>query len=217
MKTCYACNAPATGGEHVPPQCLFPKDSQYRKNLIKVPSCDEHNSKKSECDEYLKFVLTSVGGMNELAGSIFEGSVLRSFDHAPRLIDRFTPELRVIKIGEVETGGFMLDVSRFELSIESIVRGLLFNETGNKLTTNLRIAWAPLLTEDYSKAPFLEVTRKAERELPPNYTGANPSVFQYAFNLSKSGKTSMCRLRFYEGYPIIITWKYSTPENCPAP
>ena len=65
--TCYMCYAPATGREHFPPRCIFPEDRKYRANLIKVPSCDEHNSKKSKCDEYLKFVLTAVGGMNELA------------------------------------------------------------------------------------------------------------------------------------------------------
>jgi hypothetical protein len=207
MKTCYMCDAPATGDEHAPPQCIFPKDAKYRVSLIKVPSCDEHNSQKSKCDEYLKFVLTAVGGMNELSGSIFGGSVMRSFDRRPHLIDTFTPDLQVIQVGGLETGGFKLDVPRFELSIASIVRGLFFNETGKKLTTNLRVAWAHILTENYSKAPFFEVIRKAEQELPANYVGSNPGVFQYAFNTSKSGKTSMCRLRFYEGHPICITWK----------
>lgn len=132
---------------------------------------------------------------------------MRSFNRRPHLIDTFTPDLQVIQVGGLETGGFKLDVPRFELSIASIVRGLFFNETGKKLTTNLRVAWAHMLTENYSIAPFLEVIRKAEQELPANYVGANPKVFQYAFNTSKSGKTSMCRLRFYEGHPICITWK----------
>jgi hypothetical protein len=123
------CDAPTTSDEHVPPQCIFPKDAKYRVNLIKVPSCDEHNSKKSKSDEFLKFVLTAVGGMNELSGSIFGGSVMRSFDRRPHLIDTFTPDLQVIQVGELETGGFTLDAPRFELSIASIVRGLHFHKT----------------------------------------------------------------------------------------
>ncbi len=187
---------------------IFPKDSKHRVNLIKVPSCDEHNSKKSKCDEFLKFVLTATGGTNELARHIFGGSVMRSFDYRPQLIDKFTPNLRSIQIGEHETGGFTLDWPRFEASIASIVRGLYLHETGKKLLVKVSgAAWGQMLTENYSKAPFLETIGKAEQELPANFVGANPSVFQYAFNTSKSGKTSMCRLRFYEGHPICITWK----------
>ena len=208
MKTCYMCDAPATGGEHVPPQCIFPKNNSYRVGLIKVPSCDEHNSKKSKCDEYLKFVLTAVGGMNELSGSIFGGSVMRSLERRPHLIDTFTPDLQVIQVGGLETGGFTLDWPRFEVSIASVVRGLYFHETGKKLLGKISgVAWGQMLTENYSKAHFLETIGNAERELPANYVGANPRVFQYAFNTSKSGKTSMCRLRFYEGDPICVTWK----------
>jgi hypothetical protein len=64
-----------------------------------------------------------------------------------------------------------------------------------------------MLMENYSKAPFLEAIGKAEQQLPANYDGANPRVFQYAFNTSQSGDISMCRLRFYEGHPICITWE----------
>ena len=62
---CYMCDNIATSHEHVPPQCLFPKMKEidngkdYRKSLIRVPSCDEHNSKKSSDDEYLRNILSS--------------------------------------------------------------------------------------------------------------------------------------------------------------
>lgn len=206
MKTCYACDAPKTGDEHVPPQCIFPKDDEYRKNLIKVPSCDEHNLKKCKSDEYLKFILTSAGGMNELAGSIFGNSVMRMFDRRSHLIDRFIPNLQPI----AETAGFTLDFPRFESSIAAIARGLFFNETGNKLKCNVRVAWANMLKADYSSAPYLEIVRYAAR-VPASYLGANPRVFQYAIDQSKSGKTWLCRLRFYEGLPIVVTWNETKP------
>ena len=208
MKTCYMCDVAATGDEHVPPKCIFPKDAKYRVSLIKVPSCDEHNSQKSKCDEYLKFVLTAVGGMNELLGSIFGDSIMRSFDRRPHLINTFTPDLQVVQVGGLETAGFKLDVPRFELSVASVVRGLYFHETGRKLIGKITgVAWEQMRTENYSKMPFLESIGNAEQELPANYVGANPRIFQYAFNISKSRKSSMCRLRFYEGRPIYITWK----------
>jgi hypothetical protein len=59
--SCYVCDAPKTSHEHVPPLCFFPDEkdtrghSLYRKNLITVPSCDDHNTQKSEGDLYAAF------------------------------------------------------------------------------------------------------------------------------------------------------------------
>src|ERR1700675_925028 len=67
--TCYYCGRPATSAEHVPPRCVFPerKDAfgaDWRKNLITVPSCDEHNLRKSKEDEFLMACITPVVGTN---------------------------------------------------------------------------------------------------------------------------------------------------------
>ena len=53
LETCYMCDSIATTREHVPPKCLFPEkkdigDDIYRQNLITVPSCDKHNTSKSQ-------------------------------------------------------------------------------------------------------------------------------------------------------------------------
>ncbi len=59
------CERDATSREHVPPLCLFPeiKDTKginFRKDLITVPSCDLHNSKKSDDDEFLMLSLSGL-------------------------------------------------------------------------------------------------------------------------------------------------------------
>lgn len=57
VRQCYMCEKPASTVEHVPPKCIFPeqKDSlggqDLRKQLITVPACDVHNTKKSRDDE----------------------------------------------------------------------------------------------------------------------------------------------------------------------
>ena len=210
MKTCYACDAAATGKEHVPPKCFFPKDPMYRKDLIKVPSCDEHNSKKSRPDEYLKFVLTACGGVNELAQSIFSGSVMRSFDRGPHLLDKFMPDLQAVERSGGETARFGLDWPQFQFWIRSVVRGLYFHETEKKLTCRITGgSWPAMRTGDNSEAPFAELIHRVECEHQEGYCGANPKVFQYAFGVSKTGNTCFCKLRFYEGQPIIVTWKHN--------
>src|SRR5690554_7592949 len=65
IKKCYMCENDATSREHVPPLCLFPemKDTKginFRKELITVPSCDLHNSKKSDDDEFLMLSLAGL-------------------------------------------------------------------------------------------------------------------------------------------------------------
>ena len=47
-KRCYYCNSLATSGEHIPPKQMF---KAFQCDSITVPSCDEHNSKKSGRDQ----------------------------------------------------------------------------------------------------------------------------------------------------------------------
>lgn len=71
-QTCYMCEAPGPTREHVPPQRLFPEQKDTvdghdrRKNLITVPSCELHNTKKSHEDQYFIFVLESHFLVNEV-------------------------------------------------------------------------------------------------------------------------------------------------------
>jgi hypothetical protein len=53
-KTCYFCDARKTSQEHVPPQQMF---KGFECDSITVPSCDEHNSKKSGQDQAIVHAL----------------------------------------------------------------------------------------------------------------------------------------------------------------
>ena len=71
IDSCYRCGEPATSREHVPPLCLFPEAKDFRidlrKDLITVPSCELHNSKKSRDDEFLMISISSLF-QNNLVG-----------------------------------------------------------------------------------------------------------------------------------------------------
>ena len=76
IEKCYWCGRDATSREHVPPKCLFPEDKDiksiykgtFRRSLITVPSCDEHNLAKSHDDEYLMVCLGGrVGNMSPVS------------------------------------------------------------------------------------------------------------------------------------------------------
>lgn len=101
-KTCYMCSLPATSLEHAPPKCLFPtaRDTEnginLRKNLITVPSCDEHNSAKSKDDEYLLYSLSLSITSNNTGLNLFLTKVQRAAQRKPALaIELFSTSVPV--------------------------------------------------------------------------------------------------------------------------
>lgn len=77
------CNEPATGVEHVPAKCFFPKGHSL--NLITVPSCAPHNNATSKDDEYARGIIVSCSGNNKLALSHWRGNVRKTYLHSPKL------------------------------------------------------------------------------------------------------------------------------------
>lgn len=78
------CDNIATSSEHVPPKCLFPEqkdlsvDIDLRKNLLKVPSCDAHNSQKSNDDEFFLYVLCTSFQINEIGLNQYQTKIRRA-------------------------------------------------------------------------------------------------------------------------------------------
>ncbi len=82
-KICYKCGKPATSREHVPPKCFFPEKKDvghdgFRKNLITVPSCDEHNYQKSDDDEFLLASVAAVLNNNSVGFNHNQSKVKRA-------------------------------------------------------------------------------------------------------------------------------------------
>jgi len=63
------CDSVEMSREHTPPRCFFPEAKaigrDLRRDLITVPSCDRHNSKKSKDDEFLRSVIVMAPGNSE--------------------------------------------------------------------------------------------------------------------------------------------------------
>lgn len=205
--TCYMCDAPATSREHVPPKCIFPNDPHFRNNLITVPSCDAHNRRKSGDDELLRHVLAFAPGNNALALRVVEKGIMPSWEHRPYILETFLPNLTRLKFGDPERIAFTIDIPRFKASISAMVRGLFFADTDKKLLAELTVVWGALLNREHTKAPYLELIRRIEQTLPPIRRGTNPKVFLYDFPELELHTDGLCRLRFYEGHPIYVTWR----------
>lgn len=136
---CYMCDERGTTTEHVPPQCLFPEDKDLpsgvhlRRNLITVPSCAEHNSKKCKDDEYLMYTLVMNLPTNGTAFQQFSTKVTRAMGRNPSLIRRLLGKITHLIVEDTKTGawfrtiGYEIDADRFYGVLEKVARGLYFH------------------------------------------------------------------------------------------
>lgn len=149
MQTCYACQNPDTTREHIPPLCLFPErkytDSiDYRRNLIRVPSCEKHNLQKSRDDEYLLYVLI----MNLQANAIAQTQwtkLNRAVKRRPALLNSMYNNSKDVKVMDSHTGKIYeavqmdLDGPRFIRLLELIALGVYYYHFGKRWVGSIRV------------------------------------------------------------------------------
>jgi len=219
-KYCYICGKPATSREHIPPKCFFPEakeidnGSDFRKNLITIPSCDKHNMQKSEDDFYLLFVITSHLETNTIAQKHFRTKIMRAIHRNPSLLG-FISKFYPITVNGFPSIGYQINKSRFDHSIELISRGLYFH--------HYRMRWhkaflilSPQLTNigvenlaTYNNR-IREIDKMIEQDqinVPIN--GGNPDIFSYKIGLNQDHTHMMLRMGFYRYFSIIA---YSAPN-----
>lgn len=224
-KECYVCGSLATTVEHVPPKCLFPEQKDLksrcidlRKNLITVPSCEEHNCRKSGDDEYLLNILSMTFQTGEFGLLNFEGKVMRSWsrkDRISKLKEKLLSTARVIKIRDLEshkideTLELDVDIARLSEVLKYCALGLYyyeFSEVCNK-TINVAPLFAP-----YSNNKYTKLLDEMERYYDIKFSnvkrkGENPEVFQYAFFKDNINDILVLQMWFYEGCKVISFFK----------
>jgi len=199
------CDEPATGKEHVPPRCLFPesKDIQgtdYRKNLLTVPSCDIHNSRKSKGDEYLLAVLTTHYENNAVAKEHIDTKVLRSLGHSPKLACAL-----------VEGGGTLGELAYMRVNsdrifnvCDHIAKGLYFDRYKSKWLQPIQFlspAIFPPENTEQALRQYQEFEELVSRKLEDNqcrFQGGAPDIFQYRFSTDRTS-FFVIQLIFYGG------------------
>jgi hypothetical protein len=187
---CYMCDQPKTSAEHVPPLCFFPDEkdsngnSMYRKNLIKVPSCDLHNLHKSKDDWYAAFHLAGTIRGNQCAALVRKGAIARALKRDQRerggaLTKRLLNQIQ----GRVALGYYgKIDLARIVQFLDLCARGLYFYEKLKPPKLPLRVANVDYdLQDNPAKKAQLEHFRRSFNEEMKGceYHGSNPDVFKY--------------------------------------
>ena len=219
VANCYYCGAPATSVEHVPPRCIFPemKDSSnvdYRKNLITVPSCDEHNSLKSKDDEYFFLVLMLTFKSNITGKQHLRTKGVRMITRKPSLFSSVDTVGKNIRLNNttgnlVEQGRLLrIDSVRYERILQHISFALYFHEFRTVFSGTYHMLINGLNYFSPGKEEFDQTLEKATNDFAGFFEltserADNPEIFTYNFS-EMVGKRLFLRMRFHEKNQVIV-------------
>lgn len=225
---CYMCEHKATTREHVPPLCLFPeqKDTQgidFRNELITVPSCDEHNSKKSKDDEFLMVSIAGIVGNNRLGFFHTKTKINRAIRRKSKdFLNKAVIKNHKDLVIETKRGGkFPVlygnpDYDRLVKCFESIAYGLYFNEYKKTYTGEIKMLLGFINYNDPNNNTmiFFIKERFEVEELALEIQGENKEVFKYQFcKPDKFGLIGL-KLTFYGATDVYISF---LPDNSDPP
>ena len=200
-KKCYMCDKDATTVEHVPPRCIFPelKDSNgidYKKNLITVPSCEEHNNSKSTDDTYLRDILSMVGTSSSLGKLQFTKKTMKQASRRPALMNDMLAKSAPYEVSfddgatKQPTFGIRVDDDRLQNSFECMARALYYHEKNEKFSGEsinvfpLFLFNKELQEEREQLANVIDSVMKQNSILQK---GGNPDIFYYQFYENSDG------------------------------
>lgn len=222
-ESCYMCDELAVSREHVPPLCIFPEkkdldDSEnLRVNLITVPSCDKHNSKKSKDDELMLFVLTLSIVNNQTAKQQGITKILRAVLRNPDLPKYFfSEEVHVSAIDSKEnimsTSMVKIDFQRFLRATTQMAKALYRHHFDKKFIGKCSIFPDFMLQyENKEDVKSNELQYKVAQAMKPVFDqehqfGDNPKVFNYSLSPADSKGNIGARMQFFEASNIYIAY-----------
>ena len=209
--TCYMCAAAEVSREHAPPQCLFPTESDIgkdlRKNLITVPSCDEHNSKKSADDEFMRAViLMAAVSSNEIAAHHFLGKFLRGVQRNSQAYSEFFEDRGSLASGQQRA--LRLNRDRFDKCIDHLARALFFHTFGAKWDLPIVMASPNFYAEVTQQGAVTHLPSQQAIEatklflLSEPVLGENSEVFMYRLRYDLPSQTFAFAGCFYDFFEI---------------
>jgi hypothetical protein len=210
--TCYICDSVETSREHAPPLCFFPEAKEFgrdlRRNLITVPSCDQHNSNKSKDDEFLRSIVLMAAGSNQSGQHQFHWKMLPATSRKPHVYRSFFADKGTVAQGKGHVS--QIDRDRFDRCIDHLVRALFFHNFKRKWQLRI-VTFSPNFfrgirsDEMVPHQPSMKAIEASRHFLSnePN-RGENPDVFQYRIRYGEDGADEgfACAAIFYGCFEI---------------
>ena len=216
------CDAVATSREHVPALCFFPEQKDLepgidlRRNLVTVPSCDEHNSQKSKDDEYLWFVISACNGINECGQNMIRTKVIRNIRRRPALINSLMQGAVPAEIFDSaadewrRTVQVQFESDRVFKTLEQLGRALYFHHFGRKWPGEVAVFPSFALFGDgpaslRDRRNWRRVNEKAGEAMRTlKRLGENQDVFFYQVLQGSNAQAPVMRAVFYGSAAVDI-------------
>ena len=208
--TCYMCDSPATSQEHAPPACFFPKFKEFnrdlRRNLITVPSCDQHNSLKSKDDEFFKAVITLVSDKSKIGKHQFNQKILHAISRRPNTYGNFFKKRGTLNKGLNQA--LEIDRNRFDNCIDHLARAIFYYNYNKKWKLPLSVFSPNFISSIENDNAVLHtksiemislVNIHLEHEL---YHGENPEVFKFRIKYNDIEGIYIFNAIFYDSFNI---------------
>lgn len=190
---CYMCDKQSTSVEHVPPECFFLEG--HKVNLITVPSCSDHNLRKSKDDEYVRSFIASALGNNSFGESMATTKVARSFEHSSGLVAAVFKDVQVIRLSDgTETGAGKINLDRWDTFFRHFANAIFFHDFKVIHSQSWEII-TPSLNFDESRGkgeanPYDEINKRLLSLDFVEQKTSNPEIFRYFF--SSTVKPATC-------------------------
>ena len=210
---CYWCGKPATTREHVPPRCFFPdKDKEdisniefHWENLLTVPSCHDHNTKKSLDDEYLLAHIAPARNTNGYGLYKTAFKIMRSVKRNRKLIE-------CIGTNEsYETKGTFIKVRcddiRLCRSLEAIARALFFHKCGVPFWGRCFVYYPYDINDEnvaLRNGNVLQILEQESSQWVHKVEGIYPEVFKYHFSGFDQHGCACFLMTFYENVKVAV-------------
>ena len=215
--TCFACSSSATTHEHVPPACLFPEtkdtggNQDFRRNLITVPACADHNLRKSSDDEYFLWVLSTNLLANSVARQQVSTKLRRANERRPALGQLILSDTKDVTVVDSHSGiehnvvEVSLDGTRFQRVLDLVAIGIYRHHFRERWPGSIRvhpdfIGYADsgqILDVDTDRLVLFDAAEKLFAT--KSKYGENPDVFWYQVHKPKDKYRCLMRFTFYNG------------------
>jgi hypothetical protein len=212
------CEEEGNTSEHVPPKCLFPeaKDANgqdYRIDLMTVPSCDLHNGKKSQDDEFLMVCIAGIIGNNSIGYEHYNGKIQRALKRTSyRLLEKAFLKKDIFRLGDEN---YFLDIlwgtpdyARLVDCFTHISYGVYYHHNQKRFIGEIKPYLGFLHINEKNPKAFKEfITHKMNDDLlgKPKY-GKNQGVFYYQFTDPDEFDLFALKLCFYGNVNVYIAF-----------
>jgi hypothetical protein len=209
--TCYMCDSPETSREHAPPLCFFPETRDVgrdlRRNLVTVPSCDIHNSKKSKDDEFFRSVVLMAAAPNSDMGQhLFSRKMLPAaarMPHSHRLFFRDKGP-----IAEESGRVLQIDRKRFDTCVDHLAKALFYDTYKRKWSLPTTVVSPNFFSGIASDQvvphqPTLDAVEISQKALGSEPTrGENPDVLKYRLRYDPEEEIYAFAAIFYDCFEV---------------